>query len=68
MGKGKFNQECNRTACNKKGAVFYNHSTRMFYCPACAMLINEMNHSDAIRLYGHELCTLVESQDQTTVG
>ncbi len=58
--KGDYNQECNRTACSNKRAVFFNHSTRQHYCASCAKLINDMNHADAMRLYGHELCTLVE--------
>jgi hypothetical protein len=54
--KGDYNQECNRTACNNLEAVYYNHSTRKYYCPVCAFHINEANRADAQRLYGHELC------------
>ena len=41
--KGKYLGNCNRTACQKPGAVFYNHSTREHYCPKCARLINDVN-------------------------
>lgn len=58
--KGQYGEECYRTACKNTRALFYNHSTRQHYCPACAKEINQANHTDAIRLYGHELCTLVE--------
>lgn len=56
--KGEFQQECYRTACSNTNAVFYNHSTRQHYCAECAKLINTANHADAMRLYGHHLCTL----------
>jgi hypothetical protein len=55
--KGRYNKECNRTACNNQEAVFYNHSTRLYYCKSCAILINEQNRTDAQRLFGHDLCT-----------
>jgi hypothetical protein len=55
--KGDFNQDCNRTSCANSPATFYNHSTRKYYCTNCAADINEANYRDAIRLYGHELCT-----------
>lgn len=56
--KGMKNGNCNRTACQKPGAVYYNHSTEKYYCAECATMINDMNRTDAIRLYGHDLCTL----------
>jgi hypothetical protein len=55
--KGFFKGSCNRTACQAPGATWYNHSTRVYYCPACARLINSVNVSDALRLFGHALCT-----------
>lgn len=58
--KGDYNVECNRTACSNKNAVFYNHSTQKHYCDDCAEMINTANHADAMRMYGHELCTPVE--------
>lgn len=68
--KGVFNGLCNRTACQSRRAVFYNWSTQKYYCPACAKLINDGNHADAIRLYGHELCTVgehLESQGKLNI-
>lgn len=58
--KGAYNGLCNRTACQQPGAVFFNWSTQLYYCPSCAKLINDVNHTDALRMYGHELCTLGE--------
>jgi hypothetical protein len=55
MAKGDFKEECNRTACNNKNAVFFNHSTRKYYCFPCAALINRMN-PEADEIYGHALC------------
>lgn len=54
--KGEYNQECNRTACSNKNATFYNFSTLKYYCASCAKLINQHNHGDSLRLFGHELC------------
>ena len=50
---------CNREACQSPGAYWYNHSTRRYYCDACAHRLNtdEFNMRDAARLYGHDLCT-----------
>lgn len=56
--KGEHNQECNRTVCKNENAQFYNHSTRKYYCAACAILINDANRNDAMRMFGHDICTL----------
>jgi hypothetical protein len=60
-GKGDKGGECNRTHCKNPHAEFYNHSTRMYYCAECAVLLNDANRTDAIRIFGHELCTLEDS-------
>lgn len=57
MEKGKLNGKCNRTACQQPGAVYYNHSTRAYYCAECADLINKVN-PESKRIYSHDLCTL----------
>lgn len=54
--KGTFNGICNRSACDNDEATYYNYSTQMYYCPACAKLINDVNRSDSMRLFGHDLC------------
>lgn len=58
--KGDFNEECYRTACNNDSAVYLNHSTRKYYCGACAEILNKENATDAHKLYGHSLMTLVD--------
>jgi len=59
--KGELNGLCNVSACKSANWVeYYNHSTRKHYCKSCANKINVANHVDAMRLYGHELCTKVE--------
>lgn len=60
--KGEFNGECNRTACNNNPANFFNHSTKKYYCGSCALKINEY-HADAMRLYGHDLCTISTGEE-----
>ena len=57
--KGDMDDECNRTVCKNKGAVWFNHSTKKFYCSECAWIINDANKKEAMRIFGHELCTLV---------
>jgi hypothetical protein len=61
--KGKKDMECYRAACSNSPATWYNHSTRMFYCVDCAGLINNHNKRDAFRMFGHELCTNTEPED-----
>lgn len=58
--KGKRGRSCNRTICQKPHAYFYNHSTRLYYCQDCAMLLNEDNRWDARKLFGHDLCTITD--------
>jgi hypothetical protein len=55
-------QKCNRTACNNQDAQWFNHSTQKYYCAECAAKLNEFNNADAMLLYGHPLCTLVETR------
>jgi hypothetical protein len=55
--KGEFGGSCNRSACLAPHAVWYNHSTRLYYCTGCAQVLNYENRIDALQLYGHELCT-----------
>lgn len=57
--KGEFLGSCNRSACLKAGADWFNHSTRRYYCEACAHWLNtdDFNRRDALRLWGHDLCT-----------
>ena len=56
--KGEHKGVCNRKACDNPSAVYFNHSTRKYYCLSCAIRINDANRSDALRLFGHDLCTL----------
>ncbi len=61
--KGELKGRCNITRCQKpNSATWYNHSTRKHYCPSCANRLNsdEFNRSDAMRMFGHDLCTKVE--------
>lgn len=63
--KGEYNQECNITSCQKpNSAVWFNHSTRKFYCESCAERLNNdyFNKIDAHRMFGHDLCTLTVSR------
>lgn len=56
--KGEFKLECYRTACSNRPAVFFNHSTRKYYCTRCAHLINDAN-PDYYTKSGHDLCQRV---------
>ncbi len=35
--------KCNRTACQKEGATWWNPSTQAYYCTRCAKRINKYN-------------------------
>lgn len=67
--KGEYNQECNITSCQKpNSAVWFNHSTRKYYCPSCARRLNidPFNARDAQAMFGHTLCTLVIIEPEKT--
>lgn len=67
--KGKKGGACNVTSCQlPNSALWYNHSTQAYYCETCAKAINDSNRADAMRLYGHELCTLEEAEPQPHVN
>ena len=54
---------CGRTACRvplKDEKVFFNRSTRGYYCERCAIMLNRANREDAMRLYGGPLCVPVD--------
>jgi len=58
--KGEKNGLCNRTDCQSpEHVIWFNHSTRKYYCTDCAAMLNDdpYNARDAQRLYGHDLCT-----------
>ncbi len=64
--KGEFNGLCNLTRCKSgKPATWYNHSTRLYYCTGCAKELNEdvFNKKDALRIYGHALCTELKLEE-----
>lgn len=50
--KGRKNGSCNRRACQKSGAVWFNKSTRAYYCGDCA---HQINHY-AARVGDPKLC------------
>lgn len=39
--KGVEGGNCNRTACQQPGAVWYNESTQKYYCRICAITIQQ---------------------------
>jgi hypothetical protein len=57
--KGMYAGSCNRSACLKPSAIWFNHSTRKYYCASCAHELNydRFNKADSLRMYGHLLCT-----------
>lgn len=58
--KGTWGGNCNRTACQQPGAVWWNSSTRAYYCQSCARKINEFSE----KADGYALCILsLDGQD-----
>ena len=63
MVKGLYKGFCNRTACQlPNSAIYFNHSTRKYYCRHCADEINSCNRIEAMLQFGHDLCTLGENK------
>lgn len=57
--KGLKGGSCNRTACQAPNAMWFNHSTRAYYCQWCARLINDAcRNDDFVKGLGHPLLTL----------
>ena len=44
VDKGDFNGECNRGACTKRNAIWYNSPMYKYYCTSCARMINESSN------------------------
>lgn len=58
--KGEYLGRCNLTACTSgKPATWYNHGSYKHYCEDCAEKLNDdpYNKRDAMRMFGHDLCT-----------
>lgn len=53
--------DCARKVCKSRNITHYNHSTGKGYCPKCARLINDANRVEAMKLYGHDLCTPIRT-------
>lgn len=54
--KGKKNGSCNVTACQAPGALYFNKSTKKYYCKRCADEINWPGGRALTReLYGTDL-------------
>lgn len=47
--KGAEGGNCNRTACQQPGAVWYNESTRLYYCRNCAIDIQQSENDYEFR-------------------
>lgn len=62
--KGIIGGDCNRTSCQAPGAFWFNHSTRAYYCEACAGILNHAN-SDYLTPDGELLCVSRLSVDET---
>jgi hypothetical protein len=50
--KGKLRGSCNRTACQRPGATWFNTSTRAYYCQPCALDITDFTK----RVDGFHIC------------
>jgi hypothetical protein len=58
--KGIKDGKCNLSSCKtNQPATWYNHGSYAYYCEECAIRLNTdpYNQRDAIRLFGHALCT-----------
>lgn len=44
--KGRKGGSCNRTACQRPGAYWYNRGSMSWYCTNCAHMLNHANRHD----------------------
>jgi hypothetical protein len=60
--KGKFDGNCNRTACQVPilGKNWFNTSTLAYYCTACARLLNR----ESMRFEAIDICVPVKTADE----
>lgn len=58
--KGQKGLNCNRMCCQRPNAVYFNHSTRAYYCRPCAEDINRLCAGDSyvVEHLKHPLLTL----------
>lgn len=61
--KGEYGEECNRTACSNNKAIYFNHSTRKYYCKTCALMLNSANYWESQDMFGHNLCLKVSEEE-----
>jgi len=57
--KGKRGGNCNREACQRPGATWFNKTMNAYYCPSCAERINEVPQPD-----GKPLCVRCPELDE----
>ena len=66
INKGEFNGICNMSSCTTElPATWYNHGSYAYYCSKCAKRLSSdvVNRQDAMRLFGHDLCTEGENKN-----
>lgn len=65
--KGRKGGSCNRTACQKPGADYFNKSTEKYYCGPCADMINwSGGRADCMKLFGTPLLCEIPDEDKET--
>jgi hypothetical protein len=57
--KGEYLGLCNRQACLRPGANWYNKITQAHYCSSCAMLINDVCRDNRTELF----CSKVQNKE-----
>jgi hypothetical protein len=57
--KGEYLGLCNRQACLRPGANWYNKITRAHYCSACARMINDVCRDNHTELF----CSKVQNKE-----
>lgn len=66
--KGTRNGNCNRTACQKPGAFWWNRGSHSWYCTDCALMLSRANAGDEF-CKDEPLCKLdVEAMNEWTSG
>lgn len=63
--KGLKNGSCNRSVCLAPGALYYNSSTRAYYCKECAYQINKWYLIDNPTKIGVDVLCTYEEPDES---
>lgn len=61
--KGKYKGACNRSACLRYPATWYNRGSYAFYCASCGRMLNDSNNAQEF-CKDEPLCKPIQSEEE----